>query len=134
MCGSLCRFKITKGDHIADACEALSGYLSGKRHFTAVVCFNDLVAVGVYKALYMAGLKVPQDVSVIGFDDNHCEFTCPPLTTVDHMLFEMGQRGVSLLLEMTRDEKAISSLCGCRQLITPRLVIRESTAPPRDFR
>ena len=50
---------------------------------TAIVCSNDMTAIGVLRAAYMGGLRVPEDLSVIGLDDiDFAEFTLPPLTTI----------------------------------------------------
>ena len=99
--------------------------------FTAIFAFNDVTAMGAIQALREAGLRVPKDVSVLGFDDVLAASTNnPPLTTIHQPLRAMGQAAASTLLGLIRDElpkpqpEAIT--------VHPRLVVRKSTghAPP----
>ena len=70
------------------------------RDFTAIFCFNDIAAIGAIRALKDAGLSVPGDVSVVGFDDiQSAAYSTPSLTTVRQPLMEMGKRGAKVLLE-----------------------------------
>jgi LacI family transcriptional regulator len=103
--------------------------LQKNRNFTAVFCFNDIAAIGATRALTEAGLAVPRDVSVVGFDDilSAAYFT-PSLTTVRQPLFEMGKRGAQVLLERIADrEKQFPA----EIMVEPELVVRESTGPVR---
>jgi LacI family transcriptional regulator len=90
----------------------------------AVVCGSDQVARGVCDGLREAGVRVPQDVAVVGFDDWDVMALAsrPPLTTVDLRLDALGRRGAELLL----DAVAGRPLPGTTR-VTPRLVVREST-------
>ena len=98
---------------------------------TAVMCSNDMTAIGVLHKLYRAGLKVPDDLSVIGFDDIHiAQVTIPPLTTIQMSCFELARAAVTALrahreegLEPQRIYK-----------IATRLIVRESTGPPKAAR
>ncbi len=104
--------------------------LSKTRAFTAIFCFNDISAIGAIRALKDAGLDVPGDVSVVGFDDiQSAEYATPSLTTVRQPLREMGKRGAQVLLERIADrEKEFPS----EIVMMPELVVRESTgAAPR---
>jgi LacI family transcriptional regulator len=100
--------------------------LLAKTHdFTAVFCFNDIAAIGAIRALKDAGLAVPGDVSVVGFDDIFsAAYATPSLTTVRQPLAEMGKRGAQVLLERiaNRDRPFHSEI-----VMSPELVIREST-------
>jgi DNA-binding LacI/PurR family transcriptional regulator len=94
--------------------------------FTAVFAFNDVTAIGAISALREAGVRVPKDVSVLGFDDILSASTHhPPLTTIHQPLRSMGQVAASTLLSLIRDEippprpKTIT--------VYPRLVVRKST-------
>jgi DNA-binding LacI/PurR family transcriptional regulator len=100
--------------------------LSRTRNFTALFAFNDISAFGAIRALHEAGLRVPHDVSVIGFDDVlSAPFSIPSLTTVRQPLREMGKVGAELLLKRINHPK----LPYTRQVVMqPELVIRESTA------
>lgn len=95
---------------------------------TAIFAFNDNIAIGVIQAARARGVHVPEDLSVVGFDDvEHATIVSPALTTVRQPLAEMGRTAVSLLtrlLERQRFETLHVELA-------TRLVVRESTAPPR---
>jgi DNA-binding LacI/PurR family transcriptional regulator len=100
--------------------------LSRTRNFTALFAFNDISAVGAIRALHEAGLRVPDDVSVIGFDDVlSAPFGIPSLTTIRQPLREMGQLGAEFLLNRINHPKAPYSQ---QVVMQPELVIRESTA------
>jgi DNA-binding LacI/PurR family transcriptional regulator len=101
--------------------------LEKTRDFTAVFCFNDIAAIGAIRALKESGLKVPADVSVVGFDDIlSAAYSTPSLTTVRQPLMEMGRRGAQVLLDrIANREKEFP-----REItMSPELVIRESTGP-----
>ena len=106
------------------------------RDFTGMVAYNDPVAIGVCGALAEAGVRVPQDVSVVGFDDVEASFCIPPLTTVSHKLVEMGRRAAERVMEMVGDESgaARARLKGAREVLRPELVVRESTGRAREIR
>jgi LacI family transcriptional regulator len=95
--------------------------------FTAIFCFNDIAAIGAIRALKDAGLSVPGDVSVVGFDDiQSAAYATPSLTTVRQPLTEMGKRGAQVLLErIVNREKAFPA----EIVMMPELVVRESTGP-----
>ena len=93
---------------------------------TAVVCFNDKVAVGVMEAAAARGLRVPEDLSVTGFDDiDVSRATTPRLTTVRQPLQEMGRTAVTMLMRQL-DGHAHEALS---MELETRLVVRESTGP-----
>jgi LacI family transcriptional regulator len=97
------------------------------RDFTAIVAFNDLAAIGAIRALREHGLAVPEDVSVVGFDDfEYAAYNAPSLTTIRQPLHKMGNMAARLLLERIRGENGVEK----EVAIVPELVIRESTAPP----
>jgi len=107
----------------------IKALLERTRAFTAIFCFNDIAAIGAIRALKDAGLNVPGDVSVVGFDDilSAAYFT-PSLTTVRQPLAEMGRRGAEVLLERIADkEKPFPS----EIVVSPELVVRESTGPAK---
>ncbi len=100
--------------------------LSRTRDFTALFAFNDIAAVGAIRALHEAGLRVPHDVSVIGFDDVlSAPFGIPSLTTIRQPLREMGKTGAEYLLNRINHPKAPYAK---QVVVQPELVIRESTA------
>src|SRR5580700_439873 len=95
--------------------------------FTALVAFNDVSALGAMTALREGGHKVPEDVSVMGFDDiEFASIAYPPLTTIRLPLQEMGATAAELLLrKLTNDEKVRSLR------VRPELIVRSSTCPAR---
>ena len=95
--------------------------------FTALFCFNDGTAMGAMRALEEEGMRVPEDVSVIGFDDViSASYIRPSLTTVRQPLFEMGMRGAQVLLQRIADPQlSVPS----EILFEPELMIRESSGP-----
>lgn len=103
--------------------------LEKTRDFSAIFCFNDIAAIGAIRALKDAGLSVPGDVSVVGFDDiQSAAYATPSLTTVRQPLAEMGKRGAQVLLErIANREKGFAS----EIVMAPELVVRESTGPAR---
>jgi DNA-binding LacI/PurR family transcriptional regulator len=105
----------------------MKALLEKTRDFTAVFCFNDIAAIGAMRALKEDGLRVPEDVSVLGFDDVlSAAYATPSLTTVRQPLIEMGRRGAQILLERiaNRDRAYPREL-----VMSPELVVRESTGP-----
>ncbi|WP_439650302.1 LacI family DNA-binding transcriptional regulator [Glycomyces amatae] len=94
---------------------------------TAVLCGNDLQAFGVYEAARLAGLRIPADLSVVGFDDiSHARWTGPPLTTVHQPFRELGATAAGLVLALAEGEAVAQS----RIELMTTLVVRGSTAPP----
>jgi LacI family transcriptional regulator len=105
----------------------MQALLEKTRAFTAVFCFNDIAAIGAIRALKDAGLAVPGDVSVVGFDDiESAAYTVPSLTTVRQPLAEMGKRGAQILLERIADREREWA---AEIVMVPELVVRESTGP-----
>jgi DNA-binding LacI/PurR family transcriptional regulator len=104
--------------------------LAHHRSFTAVVSFNDVAAIGCIRALHDAGLRVPQDVSVVGFDDiKEAAFQTPSLTTIRQPLQQMGELAVKLLLQQLRSSDAKTPP---QVAVEPELIVRESTGPSRE--
>jgi DNA-binding LacI/PurR family transcriptional regulator len=112
-----------------------SGYAAGRRlvaeqpEATAVFAANDHTALGMLRALAEAGVDIPGQVSIVGFDDiAEAEFLRPPLTTVRQDFPEVGRRCVDLLLARIADGAGWS---GSAAVVVPaRLVVRASTGPP----
>lgn len=98
--------------------------IQSRRPFTAVLCFNDVSAMGSIRALHEAGLRVPQDVSILGFDDiQSAEFQVPSLTTIRQPLQEMGSTAAQMLLKKLHGETTPDLI-----QVDPVLIVRESTA------
>ncbi len=111
-----------------------SGYTGGQQLLslknppTAIFAANDLTAFGVLEAIHQAGLRIPEDISVIGFDDiPHASLVYPKLTTVRQPLVQIGRVAVRLLLEKLDNPEQEAR----RVTLATELVIRDSCAPPR---
>jgi LacI family transcriptional regulator len=108
----------------ARLCEQL---MAGERDFTAVAAANDLLALGCYDVLAERGLRCPEDISVVGFND--MPFAArfqPPLTTIHIPHYEIGMGAAELMLERLQDADSEP-----REIrLEPSLTVRESTGPP----
>src|ERR1700733_3472016 len=102
--------------------------LARKLPFTALFAFNDISAIGSIRAFLEAGLRVPDDVSVVGFDDiQNSAYISPPLTTVRQPMQRMGEMAARTLLDRIEERtKYVAEI-----VIEPELVVRRSTARPR---
>jgi DNA-binding LacI/PurR family transcriptional regulator len=109
-----------------------AGYELGRRlteepSVTAIFVANDQMALGVLRAMHDAGRMVPEQLSVVGFDDiPEAAYFAPPLTTVRQDFDEMGSRSVRLLLDMLETGTPAEPGPG----VQPRLIVRSSTAAP----
>jgi DNA-binding LacI/PurR family transcriptional regulator len=100
--------------------------LQHRRRFTAILSFNDIAAIGAIRALRDANLRVPEDVSVVGFDDiKAAAYHNPSLTTIRQPLHDMGETAARILLQRIRGFKDYPE----EFAVPPELIIRESTAP-----
>ncbi len=98
---------------------------------SAVMCYNDVTAIGACRAAYDHDLRVPHDLSIIGFDDFRGQLSVPRLTTISHELAGIGARAAELAMQMVQDATMHRRSRGQVERIPARLVVRESTAPPR---
>ena len=120
------------GPHVEGDWSTQSGYRaaqelisSGSRTFTAIVACNDHMALGALRALHASKIRVPDQISVAGYDDlPESRFFEPPLTTVHHDFIAEGAACVNLLLQMIKGE----TIEPTPRVLRPELVIRESTA------
>ncbi|MBR5359897.1 MAG: substrate-binding domain-containing protein, partial [Lachnospiraceae bacterium] len=93
---------------------------------TAIMCGNDLIASGVVEECKARGLRVPEDISVIGFDDIPiASAMTPALTTVNQNRLELGKGGYAMLSSL------ISGIAISKALLRPKLVVRKSTSKAR---
>jgi LacI family transcriptional regulator len=113
------------GFRLDDGCIAAKRLMKNSPPPTAIFAYNDFMAIGALRAAYELGLKVPDDLSIVGFDDiPQAAFTCPALTTISQPKFEMGREGVALLLEAMKEPMLISNP---NAPLPVKLIIREST-------
>ena len=112
-----------------ESCPGIERYARNDAPHTALVCFSDTVAGAVLKACDRAGVGVPRDLSVVGFDSSSfCEGTKPRLTSVNQPVERMAHAATAHLLSLIRESvegPAVSSVYECG------LDVRDSTAPPR---
>jgi LacI family transcriptional regulator len=94
---------------------------------TALLCSNDMTAIGVLRAAYMGGLRVPQDLSVVGLDDiDFAEFTLPPLTTIRLSRADLAHAAFDALRAQTDENSKVQR----EFLVSTSLVVRGSTGAP----
>ena len=102
-----------------------------KRPFTAIMAFDDVTAFGTIRALAKAGIRVPEQCSVIGFDDvATCGIYTPALTTVRQPLEVMGGMAVSIMLDGINAVLEKRENTALHRKVAPELVVRESTHSP----
>jgi LacI family repressor for deo operon, udp, cdd, tsx, nupC, and nupG len=121
-------YQATCGLDFVEACNAALGLLQCAEPPSAIFCDDDLIAAGVYKAARSLRLRVPDDLSIVGFCDGLvAQLLDPPLTTVVVPALELGRQAMEVLLSGLETERAPS-----REIIPLDFVVRESTAPPRE--
>jgi DNA-binding LacI/PurR family transcriptional regulator len=114
--------------HVADGVKEGRALLRLPDRPTAIFAGNDLQALGVYQAAREARLHIPEDLSVIGFDDLPvATWVSPPLTTIRQPLVQMAVAGARLALRLANGEHPSQT----RVELATELIVRESTAPPR---
>lgn len=118
-----------EGDWTADFGYQYALALPNTLDFTAVFAANDQMALGLLHGLRERGIRVPDDVSVVGFDDlPETRHFSPPLTTVSQDFQALGRRSVEVLLAALHDEEPPGTT-----VIAPELIVRESTSAPRSL-
>jgi LacI family repressor for deo operon, udp, cdd, tsx, nupC, and nupG len=120
---------VVGGDFTVESgAEAAARLLSGAIRPTAIFCFNDEMAMGVLDYARQAGLRVPEALSIVGFDDiRFARYTQPALTTVAQPMREIGEGTVKLLLSILAND----SVTPASVTLPHRVVVRGTTAPPR---
>jgi LacI family repressor for deo operon, udp, cdd, tsx, nupC, and nupG len=115
---------------IEGAISATRRLLKHRQRPTAIFCANDEMAMGCMHELRRAGLRIPADMSVVGFDDTrYAEIQSPPLTTVRQPAEEIGERVIHRLLREIEEGKSHGPEA---EIVPHRLIIRQSAAPPRN--
>jgi LacI family transcriptional regulator/LacI family repressor for deo operon, udp, cdd, tsx, nupC, and nupG len=121
---------VPAGAHLESGYQAGQGYLRARApedRATAITCYNDLVAIGLCRALREAGLRVPEDVSVVGFDDIPLvEYLAVPLTTIRVPKFRMGELAAEMLVRHVESRAVVPAQ---KAYLDAELVVRRSTAP-----
>ncbi|GAC1399782.1 MAG: LacI family DNA-binding transcriptional regulator [Ktedonobacteraceae bacterium] len=113
------------GWNVDEAYETAKILLAERRDFTAIVAGSDYMALGILRALTEQGLRVPDDVSLVSFDDiDFCQYVTPPLTTVRLDRAAMGRGAVQQLVAMVEGTEEVSPL-----IVPTQLVVRKSSGP-----
>ena len=122
-------FIVMNGDFSIESGTLAASRLLGRAEPpTAIFCFNDEMAIGVYQTAHRLGIRIPDDLSVVGFDDiRYAACMIPPLTTVAQPMREIGEGTVRLLMQILKDPTAPAEPVTLPHIFT----IRSSTAPPR---
>ncbi len=124
------QYLVAGGPGYAGGMRAIKELLGLPTPPTGVLAYPDVVAIGALRGIEEAGLRVPRDVSVIGFDDIPVSgFLCPALTTVAVRIREMGSCAAGVLIERIRSDG--KSLPPRRIVLPAKLIVRESTGPVR---
>ena len=122
---------LIEGDHtLAGGQDAMQKLLKLAEWPTAIMCSNDMTAIGVQHALFEANLRVPKDFSLIGFDDIHlAEYTIPPLTTVRMSPRDLARNAVARLVSRLESDRETFLVEGSS--IPTRLIVRRTTDLPK---
>lgn len=103
--------------------EKMKEMLEKSERMDGVFCVNDLVALGAIRALKEKGIRIPQDVAIVGFDDTHlCNYVSPPLTSIRQSAEEMGKVAAKILMELINGSSTIR-----KYVFSPTLVVRQSS-------
>jgi DNA-binding LacI/PurR family transcriptional regulator len=117
---------VVEGDWSAGSGYEIGRKLAAERTATAIFVGNDQMALGLLRAFNEAGVRVPDDVSVVGFDDQpESGYFTPPLTTVRQDFEELGRRCMDLMLTAIGDGEGVHAT-----VVAPELVVRRSTSAP----
>ena len=124
-------YKILEGDHKIGGGFKAAQKISNERVLpTAIICSNDLTAVGAMKAFKTDGIKVPEDISVIGLDNiKLTEIVSPTLTTIGLERHKIGKVAMELLLNRIKNKKMSKQTC----IFKTKLIIRESTSKSKEY-
>jgi LacI family transcriptional regulator len=125
---------VIEGTHTLDGGrDAMQKILALPSWPTAIMCSNDLTAIGVQHALFEANLKVPDDFSLVGFDDVHlAEYTIPPLTTVRMSCKDLAHAAVTNLIANMDTPQGQCNEEHATTMIPTRLIVRQTTGLPKN--
>ena len=117
------------GNSAEQGLEGMDYFLELTERPTALICYNDWMAVGVLKGLRRAGLRVPEDISITGFDNiMYSDYTQPPLTTIDQPKRTLGAEAALMMIEQLRADTKSTPIETRIKRLKGKLIIRQSTA------
>lgn len=103
----------------------MNALLAKRTDMTAVIAINDFTAMGIMKSLNEHGIRIPQDISVLSYDNTYlCEMTMPKLTSIDYNYAEYGRKLIDTTIAMIEGRKKDTL-----RMVTPSLIVRESSGP-----
>ena len=120
-------FSLDEFDHMHEGYLAVNTLLKGQPGLSALFVGSDLLVSGVMQGLYECGQRVPEDISVVSFDDTYSPYLSPPITAVQQPMMEIGRAAAALLLTELGDMEGNQEH---ETVLKPTLVLRKSTAVP----
>ncbi len=120
-------FSSTENSFMSDGYTYMQQFLQRRRRPTAVFAASDVLAAGVLQALYESHLRVPDDISVVGFDNTYAPYLSPPLTTVEQPMNEIGKQAVRLVLDNLQTKTDDTAPLYQQVRLATRLIINVST-------
>jgi LacI family transcriptional regulator len=103
--------------------QTMKGWVEDEKDVTAIFCASDTIAMGAVLAARDLGKRVPEDYSIVGFDDlSFSEYTYPPLTTIHQPIFQKGKKAAELLINEIEDDEIDHQMLN----LDPKLVVRKS--------
>ncbi len=132
------KLAVRKEDIFVTEFDQIQGGEAGAQYFmnlverpTAIMCFNDMMAIGMMKAFRLAGVKIPQEVSVVGFDDiPFAAYTSPSLTTFEQPKYQLGYEAAKMMSRLLHAESGAVLEGSQAKMLRGKLIIRETTASP----
>jgi DNA-binding LacI/PurR family transcriptional regulator len=122
---------LVPGSNAGHGYQAVEYFLKLNKLPSAIMCYNDVMALGLLKGLQQANLHVPGDISVTGFDNiSVAEFTTPPLTTIDQPKRFLGGEAARMMLEQLTGKALPDGNEPRIKCLKGTLLVRQSTAPP----
>ena len=114
------------GLHEEDGYAAMSKLIDENKRIDAVFAANDPIAIGAFQRIKEAGLKIPEDIGIVGFSNNKItSIVEPPLTTVNQPSFNMGKRAAEILIELINEDNI--KVEPIVEVLDTELIIRKST-------
>ena len=129
---------VAKEDIFFTELDQIQGGEAGAQYFmnraecpSSIMCFNDMMAIGAMKAFRLAGVRIPQDISLVGFDDIPlAAYTFPPLTTFEQPKYQLGYEAAKMMSRLLRQETDNANGEPQVKMLRGKLIIRETTASP----
>ncbi len=115
---------------VEDGYQLMKNFLE-KGEITAIMAACDILAAGALQAIYEHNLRVPEDISVVGFDDTYAPYLSPPLTTVRQPMFEIGQMAARIAIEAQNLEHEPQPGVFRVERLSTQLTVRSSTSSPK---